>query len=98
VERGQVKDLRSFLADVKRLHPEELVTVEREVDLRFEISALHVKLDRSQVSIALFASCATSASPARFRCCRIFRQPGCALALESSVAKSPGLRRAQPGA
>ena len=45
--RRQAKDLRSFLADVERLYPEELITIEREVDLRFEISALLVKLDRA---------------------------------------------------
>ena len=43
----QAKDLRSFLADVKARYPEELITVERDVDLRFEISALLVKLDRA---------------------------------------------------
>src|SRR5215468_10766098 len=41
------KDLRSFLAEVKRRYTEELITVERAADLRFEISALLVKLDRA---------------------------------------------------
>ena len=41
------KDLRTFLAEVKQRYPEELITVEREADLRFEISALLVKLDRA---------------------------------------------------
>src|SRR5262250_4005782 len=41
------KDLRSFLAEVKQRYPEELIAVEREADLRFEISALLVKLDRA---------------------------------------------------
>jgi 3-polyprenyl-4-hydroxybenzoate decarboxylase len=39
------KDLRSFLAEVEHRYPGELITVEREADLRFEISALLVKLD-----------------------------------------------------
>ena len=43
----QAKDLKSFLADVRRRYPEELITVERDMDLRFEISALLVKLDRA---------------------------------------------------
>ena len=37
------KDLRSFLAEVEQRYPEELITVEREADLRFEISALLVE-------------------------------------------------------
>jgi 2,5-furandicarboxylate decarboxylase 1 len=43
----QAKDLRSFLTEVRERYPEELITVERELDLRFEISALLVKLDRA---------------------------------------------------
>ena len=46
------KDLRSFLAEVKQRYTEELITVEREADLRFEISALLVKLDRAQYWIS----------------------------------------------
>ena len=41
------KDLRSFLAEVKERYSEELITIDREADLRFEISALLVKLDRA---------------------------------------------------
>src|SRR4029077_7159231 len=36
-----------FLTEVKERHPEELITIDREADLRFEISALLVKLDRA---------------------------------------------------
>ncbi|MBI3064968.1 MAG: UbiD family decarboxylase [Deltaproteobacteria bacterium] len=92
MERGQVKDLRSFLADVKRLHPEELVTVEREMDLRFEISALHVKLDRAhKFPITLFTElrdvegkpCAFPLLSNLFASRRL-----CALALESSIERA----------
>jgi 2,5-furandicarboxylate decarboxylase 1 len=51
----QARDLRSFLSNVRERYPEELITVEREMDLRFEISALLVKLDRThKFPIALF--------------------------------------------
>ncbi|MBI2363887.1 MAG: UbiD family decarboxylase, partial [Deltaproteobacteria bacterium] len=92
MERGQVKDLRSFLAEVKRLHPEELVTVEREMDLRFEISALHVKLDRAhKFPITLFTElrdvegkpCAFPLLSNLFASRRL-----CALALESSIERA----------
>ncbi|MBI2988010.1 MAG: UbiD family decarboxylase [Deltaproteobacteria bacterium] len=43
----EAKDLRRFFEEVKQRYPEELVRVEREVDLRFEISAVLVKLDRA---------------------------------------------------
>jgi len=51
----QAKDLRSFLAEVKERYPEELITIDREADLRFAISALLVKLDRAhKFPITLF--------------------------------------------
>ena len=51
----RAKDLRSFLTEVKERHPEELITIDREADLRFEISALLVKLDRAhKFPITLF--------------------------------------------
>lgn len=51
----RAKDLRSFLTEVKERHPEELITIDRDVDLRFEISALLVKLDRAhKFPITLF--------------------------------------------
>jgi hypothetical protein len=87
----QAKDLRSFLADVKRLHPEELVTIEREMDLRFEISALHVKLDRAhKFPITLFKKLRdVEGNPCAFPLLsNLFASRGlCALALESSVER-----------
>jgi len=64
------KDLRSFLAEVKRRYTEELITVERAADLRFEISALLVKLDRAhKFPVVQLPTCEMSkASPARFLC------------------------------
>ncbi len=89
--RQQAKDLRSFLAEVKERYPEELVTIEREVDLRFEISALLVKLDRAhKFPIVLFTKlrdvagkpCAFPLLSNLFASRRL-----CALALESSVER-----------
>ena len=87
----QAKDLRSFLADVKRRYPEELITVERELDLRFEISALLVKLDRAhKFPITLFTklrdvegrSCGFPLLSNLFASRRL-----CALAFDSSTEK-----------
>ncbi|HSF57332.1 MAG TPA: hypothetical protein VLD83_04620, partial [Candidatus Binatia bacterium] len=89
--RQQVKDLRSFLAAVKERYPEELITIERDVDLRFEISALLVKLDRAhKFPVTTFTKlrdvdgkpCAFPLLSNLFASRRL-----CALALESSVEK-----------
>ena len=85
------KDLRTFLAEVKQRYPEELITVEREADLRFEISALLVKLDRAhKFPITQFTNlrdvdgkpCAFPLLSNLFASRRL-----CALALDSSVEK-----------
>jgi 2,5-furandicarboxylate decarboxylase 1 len=89
--RQRAKDLRSFLSDVKRLYPEELITIDREVDLRFEISALLVKLDRAhKFPIVLYSKlrdvadkpCAFPLLSNLFASRRL-----CALAFDSSVEK-----------
>src|SRR4030095_679441 len=89
--RQQVKDLRSFLGDVKERYPEELITVDREADLRFEISALLVKLDRlHKFPITQFTNlrdvdakaCAFPLLTTLFASRRL-----CALALDSSAEK-----------
>src|SRR5437899_3846703 len=88
----QAKDLRSFLADVKRRYPEELITVERDVDLRFEISALLVKLDRAhKFPVTMFTKLRdVDGKPCAFPLLsNLFASRGlCALALESSVEKA----------
>src|SRR5215510_13740626 len=85
------KDLRSFLAEVKRRYTEELITVERAADLRFEISALLVKLDRAhKFPVVQFTKlrdvegkpCAFPLLTNLFASRRL-----CALALDSSVEK-----------
>lgn len=89
--RQEAKDLRSFLRDVQQRYPEELITVEREADLRFEISALLVKLDRAhKFPIVLFTNlrnvegrpCAFPLLSNLFASRRL-----CALALDSSLEK-----------
>ena len=89
--RTEVKDLRRFLAEAKRRFPEEIVRVKREVDLRFEISAVLVKLDRAhKFPVVIFdklqaASCKPSAFPLLSN---LFASRNlCALALDSSVAR-----------
>jgi 2,5-furandicarboxylate decarboxylase 1 len=87
----QAKDLRSFLTEVKERHPEELITIDREADLRFEISALLVKLDRAhKFPITLFTQlrdvegkpCAFPLLSNLFASRRL-----CALAFNSSVER-----------
>ena len=41
-------ELRSFIEDIRRNHPEEVLTISREVDPRFEITALVVKLEQER--------------------------------------------------
>jgi len=56
------KDLRTFLAQVKERFPDELVHVHRDVDLKFEVSAVLVKLDRAhKFPIVIFDNLATAA-------------------------------------
>src|SRR5262244_1855548 len=85
------KDLRSFLAEVKERYSEELITIDREADLRFEISALLVKLDRAhKFPITMFNNlrdvegkpCAFPLLSNLFASRRL-----CALALDSSVER-----------
>ena len=87
-----VKDLRSFLEEVKRRYPEELVRVDREVDLKFEISALLVKLDRShKFPIVIFDRLKDVAGkPSAFPLLtNLFASRRlCALALDSSIGRA----------
>lgn len=89
--RQQSKDLRSFLAEVRERYPEEFITIERDMDLRFEISALLVKLDRAhKFPITLFTRLRNvegkaSAFPLLANVFASRRL--CALALDSSVEK-----------
>ena len=87
----QVKDLRTFLAQVKERFPDELVHVRRDVDLKFEISAVLVKLDRAhKFPIVIFDNLA-SASGGRSAfplLSNLFASRNlCALSLDSSVEK-----------
>jgi len=86
-----VKSLRSFLADVERRYPEEFVRVKRDLDLRFELSALLVKLDREhKFPIVQFddlknASGSRSSYPLLSNLFASRRL--CAMALESTIEK-----------
>lgn len=85
------KDLRRFLEEVKQRYPEEVVRVEREVDLRFEISAVLVKLDRAhKFPIVIFDKVQTvagrrSAFPLLSNLFASRRL--CALALDSTIER-----------
>lgn len=89
--RDGVKSLRTFLGEVQQRYPEELVRVEREVDLRFEISAVLVKLDRAhKFPIVLFSKVPNaSGKPSSFPLLsNLFASRRlCALALESSIER-----------
>ncbi len=47
-------ELRSFIENIRRDHPEEVLTISREVDPRFEITALVVKLEQERRFPILF--------------------------------------------
>src|ERR1043165_781693 len=83
----ECKDLRTFLSQVEREHPEELVRIERDLELRFELSALLVKLDREhKFPIVLFENLRNvSGSKSKFPLLsNLFASRRlCALALES---------------
>jgi 2,5-furandicarboxylate decarboxylase 1 len=49
-----LKDLRSFLDDLRREHPNELVEVEREVDPKFEMSGLVMRLEKQGLFPAFY--------------------------------------------
>lgn len=89
--RRGAKDLRRFLEEVKQRYPEEVVRVEREVDLRFEISAVLVKLDRAhKFPIVIFDKVQTvagrrSAFPLLSNLFASRRL--CALALDSTIER-----------
>jgi 2,5-furandicarboxylate decarboxylase 1 len=89
--RRGAKDLRWFLEEVERRYPEELVRIRREVDLRFEISAVLVKLDRAHKSpIVIFDKLKNvTGKPSAFPLLsNLFASRRlCALALESSVER-----------
>lgn len=89
--RESVKELRSFLRDVEGHYPEELVHVAQEVNLRFEISALLVKLDRAhRFPVVVFdkvRNVAGQASPFPLLSNLFASRRLCALALESSVER-----------
>lgn len=86
-----VKDLRSFLAQVERLHPEELVRVKDPIELKFELSALLVKLDREhKFPIVIFENLKNANGQASEfpLLSNYFASRGlCAMALDSTVAK-----------
>ncbi|MBI4489328.1 MAG: UbiD family decarboxylase [Deltaproteobacteria bacterium] len=86
-----MKDLRSFLEEVRQRYPEELVRIEHSVDLRFEISAVLVKLDRARkFPIVLFNKPQNvSGKPSAFPLLsNLFASRRlCAQALESSVER-----------
>lgn len=90
-EHEKVKDLRSFLEEVRQRYPEELVRVEHEVDPRFEISAILVKLDRAhKFPIVLFDKVRNvMGKPSEFPLLsNLFASRRlCALALESSIER-----------
>lgn len=87
-----VKSLRSFLDQVRRLHPELLIKIEREVDPKFEISALLLKLNQAhKFPITVFKNVTNVAGkPSAFSLLsNLFASRTlCALALESSVEKA----------
>ncbi|MBI3934901.1 MAG: UbiD family decarboxylase, partial [Acidobacteria bacterium] len=57
-------DLRSFIDKVREESPEEVLTISREVDPRFEITALVVKLERERrYPILIFEKVKGSAFP-----------------------------------
>ena len=41
-----VKDLRSFMNDLRQRHPEELLTISRPINAKFDVTAFQVKLER----------------------------------------------------
>src|ERR1043165_3016357 len=85
------KDLRTFLAQVKERFPDELVHVHRDVDLKFEISAVLVKLDRAhKFPIVVFDNLATASGgrSAFPLLSNLFASRNlCALSLDSTVEK-----------
>lgn len=89
--RTEVKDLRSFLQQVERQFPDELVHVKPRVDLKFEVSAVLVKLDRAhKFPVVIFDDLeAPSGRRSAFPLLsNLFASRNlCALALESSVEK-----------
>jgi 2,5-furandicarboxylate decarboxylase 1 len=87
----EIKSLRSFLAEVERRYPEELIRIEHDLDLRFELSALLVKLDREhKFPIVLFENLKNvSGGPSNYPLLsNLFASRRlCAMALESSIEK-----------
>ncbi len=88
----EIKSLRSFLDAAARSHPDLLVRVEREVDPKFEISAILVKLDQAhKFPITLFQKLRNvSGGPSSFPLLsNLFASRAlCAMALESSVERA----------
>ena len=86
-----VKSLRSFLDEVRGLDPGYLLNVEEELDPRFEISALLVKLDRAhKFPIVMFRRAKdVQEKPSRFPLLsNLFASRRlCALALDSTVER-----------
>jgi 2,5-furandicarboxylate decarboxylase 1 len=84
-----IKSLQSFLDDVRGLDPGYLLNVEEELDPRFEISALLVKLDRAhKFPIVMFRRAKDiHGKPSRFPLLsNLFASRRlCALALEPTV-------------
>jgi 2,5-furandicarboxylate decarboxylase 1 len=59
-----VRDLRGFIESVRKESPEEVLTISREVDPRFEITALAVKLEQERrYPILVFENVKGSAFP-----------------------------------
>jgi 2,5-furandicarboxylate decarboxylase 1 len=87
----EVKSLHSFLAEVEGRYPEELVRIDRDLDLRFEISALLVKLDREhKFPIVVFENLKNvTGSKSKYPLLsNLFASRRlCAAALESSIEK-----------
>ena len=51
------KDLHSFLQEYERDFPAEVVHIEKEVDARYEITALVSKLEKQKKSYSFFSQC-----------------------------------------
>lgn len=88
----EIKSLRSFLDEAARSHPELVVRVERQIDPKFEVSAILVKLDQAhKFPITLFQNLRNiSGKPSPFPLLsNLFASRAlCAIALESSVERA----------
>ena len=71
------QDLRSFIEKVRQESPEDVLTISKEVDPRFEITALVVKLEQERrFPIMVFENVKGTKIPCRDKCARLAPTPG----------------------